>query len=70
MIIQKSAMAWTVAFAAMLTTMQSAPAAEKSATGDYPNRPIRLITPAPPGGSTDFLSRIIAPRLAEALKGR
>ena len=30
-------------------------------------RPLRLITPAPPGGSTDFLARLIAPRLAQAL---
>ena len=35
----------------------------------YPTRPIRLITPAPPGGSTDLLARLIGPRLAEALKG-
>ena len=37
-------------------------------SSDYPNRPIRLITPAPPGGSTDLLARIIGPRLSQSLK--
>lgn len=38
------------------------------AAEDYPTRPIRLITPAPPGGTTDLLARIIGPRLSEVLK--
>ena len=33
----------------------------------YPTRPIRLIVPVPPGGSTDALARIISVRLAESL---
>ena len=32
----------------------------------YPVRPIRVISPFPPGGGTDFLSRAISSRLAEA----
>ncbi len=32
----------------------------------YPNRPIRLITPFPPGATTDALSRIIASRMTES----
>lgn len=39
----------------------AAPAAE------WPSRPIRFVTPAAPGGTTDGLSRIFAPPLAEAL---
>ena len=66
---RNSGIAAVVLCAVLLLAGQVVLAAEKSATGDYPNRPIRLITPAPPGGSTDFLSRIIAPRLADALKG-
>jgi tripartite-type tricarboxylate transporter receptor subunit TctC len=33
----------------------------------YPNKPIRLIAPFPPGGGTDILSRVIAVPLAETL---
>ena len=36
--------------------------------GDYPNRPIRLITPAQPGGTTDILARLFGIRLTESFK--
>ena len=35
---------------------------------DYPVRPIRLLIPFPPGGGTDFVSRIVGGRLAEMTK--
>jgi tripartite-type tricarboxylate transporter receptor subunit TctC len=34
---------------------------------DYPNRPITLVVPFPPGGSTTIVARIIGDKLAEAL---
>jgi tripartite-type tricarboxylate transporter receptor subunit TctC len=36
-------------------------------TTDYPNRPIRMIVPFVPGGSSDFTARILQPKLSEAL---
>jgi tripartite-type tricarboxylate transporter receptor subunit TctC len=38
-----------------------------SAQSDYPNKPLRLIVPFPPGGSTDIIGRIVAQRLGEKL---
>ena len=37
------------------------------AQGAYPNRPLRVIVPQPPGGGFDFVARALAERLAKSL---
>jgi tripartite-type tricarboxylate transporter receptor subunit TctC len=39
-----------------------------AAAEDYPVRPIRIIVGFPPGGATDLVARILAPKLGDALK--
>jgi tripartite-type tricarboxylate transporter receptor subunit TctC len=40
----------------------------KSDVADYPTRTVRFLTPAAPGGTTDFLARLFSQRLSERLK--
>ena len=40
----------------------------KSDAGDYPSRTVRFLTPAAPGGTTDFLARLFSQRLSERMK--
>src|ERR1044072_108384 len=34
---------------------------------DYPNRPVTLVVPYPPGGGVDAMARVVAERLSAAL---
>jgi tripartite-type tricarboxylate transporter receptor subunit TctC len=38
-----------------------------TAWAQYPNRPVRLLVPNPPGGATDTIARVVAPALGDAL---
>ena len=49
-----------VALAAMM-----APAAQAQDT--YPNKPITLVVPVPPGGASDFIARTVGQKLSDAL---
>jgi tripartite-type tricarboxylate transporter receptor subunit TctC len=51
----------------LLAAALAAPAAG-FAQPAYPGKPIRIVTPFPPGGSTDILARVIGDKLQESLK--
>ncbi|WP_422088549.1 Bug family tripartite tricarboxylate transporter substrate binding protein [Variovorax sp.] len=52
---------------ALLGGAALAQAPAPSATGDFPNKPIRMVVTFPPGGSADAVIRMLVPRLNEKL---
>ena len=50
-----------------LPTVAAQQEARSAAVAAYPNRPIRLLIGLPPGGPTDVVARIVAPKLGDAL---
>ena len=55
------------AAALLLAVAATAPGPAQAQTADYPSKPIRVIVTFPPGGSTDAVIRLLAPRLGERL---
>ncbi len=55
-----------LAAAALLVALVSAPSGVAFAQ-DYPNHPITLIVPYPPGGGVDLIGRLVGQRLSAAL---
>jgi tripartite-type tricarboxylate transporter receptor subunit TctC len=55
------------AFAAALAALFTLVAAPSVRADDYPTRPVTLVVPYTPGGSTEILARIVAQKLGERL---
>ena len=58
---------WKTAGRFALAGMAAAVMATAAPGQTYPTRPITMVVPFPPGGSTSIVARIVAERMAEAL---
>src|SRR5207249_9542637 len=58
---------WGGVAALLLASLITGAYAQTSPAQTYPSRPLRLIVPFPPGGSTAILSRALGQKLAEGL---
>ncbi len=58
----KSRLQWVLAVLAAV-----AAAVLPAAAQDFPARPVKIVSPYPPGGTTDILARMLSPKLTAAL---
>ena len=56
-----------VSLAALCLVQAAFMDAQRTQAQSYPNRPVRMIIPFAPGGASDFIGRILQPKLTELL---
>jgi tripartite-type tricarboxylate transporter receptor subunit TctC len=49
----------------LMTLVAAAPALAQPAPDTFPNRPVKMIVPFPPGGPTDLMARVFGQKLSE-----
>jgi tripartite-type tricarboxylate transporter receptor subunit TctC len=57
-------------FAVVLTVVAPFVGTAPVSAQDYPNRPITIVVPYPPGGGVDAMARVVAEKLSVALKSQ
>jgi tripartite-type tricarboxylate transporter receptor subunit TctC len=64
----KRSAALAVSFFCAIAAIAPSASGAAADSAAFPNRPIRFIIPAPPGGTTDILGRLVGQRLTDVLK--
>jgi tripartite-type tricarboxylate transporter receptor subunit TctC len=54
-------------FAALIATLPAAAPAHAQGGAAYPNRPVKVLLPFPPGGLVDVMGRLLAQKLSDNL---
>ena len=60
-------MPWDLSLFGLLVALALIAVAPAQAQSDYPNKPITLVIPLPPGGTNDIMARAVADKMSAAL---